>query len=67
MGIERTASGVNTSNMFPAWFYTHAIALIAQILKAKAVLNFDWKFNDAFSMGWHRTKEITKKKQVLPV
>jgi hypothetical protein len=62
MGIERTASGVNTSNMFPTWFYTHAIALIAEILKNKTVLDFDWKFNEAFSMGWHRTQEITKRK-----
>jgi hypothetical protein len=62
MGIERTASGVNTSNMFPTWFYTHAMALVAEIISKKEVLDFNWKFNEAFSMGWHRTQEITKRK-----
>ena len=62
MGIERTASGINKSNMFPTWFYTHAIALIAEIIKNKKVLDFNWKFNETFSMGWHRTQETSRRK-----
>jgi hypothetical protein len=54
MGIKRTASEANRSNLFPTWFRVHALALISEILTDEPIAQFDWRFNNSVSMGWHR-------------
>jgi hypothetical protein len=53
MGVGRTASPANRSNLFPTWFRVHTLALISEILTDEPVAGFDWRFNDTCSMGWH--------------
>lgn len=54
MGIQKTASRPNQSNLFSTWFRVHTLALINEILTDESVIDFDWKFNRSCSMGWHR-------------
>lgn len=54
MGIRKTASPKNESNLFATWFRIHTIALIAEILTDHPVSSVSWNFNDRCSMGWHR-------------
>lgn len=54
MGIRKTESPMNTSNLFATWFRIHAIALIAEVLIDHPVSSVEWRFNDRCSMGWHR-------------
>ena len=54
MGIKRTASPANQSNLFPTWFRVHTLALISQVLSDESIARYDWKFNKSCSMGWHR-------------
>jgi hypothetical protein len=53
MGIEKTATPANQSNLFPTWFRLHTLALISEILNDEPCAGFDWKFNQDCSMGWH--------------
>lgn len=53
MGVEKTASGPNQSNMFSTWFRIHTLALISEILTDELISQINWKFNDTCSMGWH--------------
>lgn len=55
MGIKRTVSSPNQSNIFATWFRTHTIALISEILTDEPVSRFDWLFNTVLSMGWHHS------------
>jgi hypothetical protein len=54
MGIEKTASPANHSNLFSTWFRVNTLALIAEILTDDPVAQYPWQFNDCCSMGWHR-------------
>jgi hypothetical protein len=54
MGIRRTRSAANVSNMFSTWFRIHTLALISEVLIDEAIAQFNWQFNDTCSMGWHR-------------
>ncbi len=54
LGIQKTASAANESNLFPTWFRIHTLALISEILTDEPVLQWEWRFNDSCSMGWHR-------------
>jgi hypothetical protein len=53
MGLSYTASPANHSNLFPTWFRVHTLALLAEVLTDEPVLQADWQFNRALSMGWH--------------
>jgi len=53
MGVNKTASRPNQSNLFPTWFCIHTLALISEILTDEKEIKFDWKFNNSCSMGWH--------------
>jgi len=55
MGVQKTASLPNHSNLFPTWFRVHTLALISEILTDEPISQRDWRFNDQFSMGWHQT------------
>ena len=55
MGITKTASPANQSNLFPTWFRIHTLALVSEILTDESVVKMDWGFNNTCSMGWHRT------------
>lgn len=55
MGILKTRSPENTSNLFATWFRVHTLALISEILCDESVAQTQWKFNDTCSMGWHRS------------
>ncbi len=54
MGIQKTKSAANHSNLFPTWFRIHTLALISEILTDEPVIRWNWQFNDSCSMGWHR-------------
>lgn len=54
MGVQRTASPANQSNLFPTWFRVHTLALMSEILTDEPFAQWDWGFNDSCSMGWHR-------------
>lgn len=54
MGIHKTRSPANVSNMFSTWFRIHTLALISEVLIDEAIAQFNWQFNDTCSMGWHR-------------
>jgi hypothetical protein len=60
MGIRKTRSPKDRSNMFATWFRVHTLALIGEILTDHPVSRVGWKFNGRCSMGWHRpwNKEI---------
>lgn len=53
MGITRSFSPADTSNLFATWFRAHTIALCSQILCDQALAQINWEFNDTCSMGWH--------------
>ena len=53
MGVDKSASGPNQSNIFPTWFRIHTLALINEILTDEPIVRFNWKFNNSCSMGWH--------------
>jgi hypothetical protein len=53
MGINKTASNANQSNMFSTWFRIHTLCLISEILNNEKSLDYNWGFNDVCSMGWH--------------
>jgi len=53
MGIKKTASGPNQSNIFSTWFRIHTLALISEILTDGKKIKFNWQFNNSCSMGWH--------------
>ena len=53
MGITKTASPANQSNLFPTWFRIHTLALISEILTDERIVKVDWGFNNTCSMGWH--------------
>ncbi len=55
MGIKKSYSPANESNMFATWFRVHTLALISEILPEEAIGKFKWQFNDICSMGWHRS------------
>ncbi len=54
MGIRRTASPANQSNLFPTWFRLHTLALMSEILTDEPFAQGEWGFNNSCSMGWHR-------------
>lgn len=54
MGIQKTASAPNQSNLFSTWFRVHTLALISEVLTDEQIIKFDWQFNNSCSMGWHR-------------
>ncbi|MCD6460032.1 hypothetical protein J7L67_05145, partial [bacterium] len=54
MGVGKTKSPANVSNMFATWFRIHTIALIDEILGDKKKSLVNWNFNNVCSMGWHR-------------
>lgn len=54
MGVDKTASGPNQSNMFSTWFRIHTLALISEILTDEPIAQSNWRFNNSCSMGWHR-------------
>jgi len=54
MGVGKTASPANQSNLFSTWFRAHTLALMSEILTDEEIAQFDWRFNDSCSMGWHR-------------
>jgi hypothetical protein len=54
MGVEKTASPANQSNLFPTWFRVHTLALISEILTDEPATQMAWRFNRTCSMGWHR-------------
>jgi hypothetical protein len=54
MGIRRTATEPNQSNMFPTWFRIHTLAIISEVLTDEPIAKGYWRFNDVCSMGWHR-------------
>jgi hypothetical protein len=60
MGVQKTASPPNQSNLFSTWFRVHTLALISQILTDEPVAQFNWQFNNSCSMGWHRPWETSK-------
>ena len=53
MGIRRTASMPNQSNLFPTWFRIHTLALTSEILTDDPISQWNWGFNRSCSMGWH--------------
>jgi len=53
MGVRRTRSPANVSNLFATWFRIHTLALIGEVLSDHALSREQWKFNDRCSMGWH--------------
>jgi prenyltransferase beta subunit len=55
MGILKTQSPANVSNLFATWFRVHSVALISEILADETVAQTAWRFNDVCSMGWHRS------------
>lgn len=55
MGIRKTESPANVSNLFATWFRVHTLALISEILPEEPVAKTRLKFNDICSMGWHRS------------
>jgi hypothetical protein len=55
LGVLKTKSPANTSNMFATWFRIHTIALINEIL---GKLDWNFGFNNVCSMGWHRAEKI---------
>ncbi len=57
MGIQKTSSPPNQSNLFPTWFRVHTLALMSEILTDEPLLQWDWQFNDSLSMGWHQPWE----------
>lgn len=54
LGITKTKSPANVSNMFSTWFRIHTLALISEVLTDQPIAQFNWQFNDTCSMGWHR-------------
>jgi hypothetical protein len=54
MGIRKTRSPKDRSNLFATWFRVHTLALIGEVLTDHPVSRMGWKFNDRCSMGWHR-------------
>jgi len=55
MAVQRTASPPNQANLFPTWFRVHTLALMGEVLTDEPILQWDWRFNDSLSMGWHRS------------
>jgi hypothetical protein len=60
MGIQKTKSGSNSSNLFSTWFRVHALALINEIITDDGSINYDWQFNNNCSMGWHKKWDKTQ-------
>ncbi len=60
MGVQRTASPPNQSNLFSTWFRVHTLALISEILTDEPFAQWEWDFNDSCSMGWHRAWDKTE-------
>ena len=54
MGIQKTGSPPNQSNLFPTWFRVHTLALMSEILTDEPILQWNWGFNNSLSMGWHQ-------------
>jgi hypothetical protein len=54
MGIPGTDAAPNQSTTFATWFRVHTLALIAEILTDEPELQFDFRFTNNLSMGWHR-------------
>jgi prenyltransferase beta subunit len=54
MGIRKTRSPKDRSNLFATWFRVHTLALIGEVLTDHPVSRVGWKFNGRCSMGWHR-------------
>lgn len=54
MGIQKTITKANCSNLFSTWFRLHTIALISEILTDDRRIKHAWQFNTTCSMGWHR-------------
>lgn len=57
MGVARTASEADISNLFPTWFRLHTLALIGEVLTDMPLASLDLGFNRRLSMGWHRPWE----------
>jgi hypothetical protein len=62
MGILRTHSPADTSNLFATWFRVHAIALACQLLRDHSLSEIDWRFNTICSMGWHKRSPLPNPK-----
>lgn len=54
MGMSKTASPADASNLFATWFRIHTIALICEVLRDEYLAEINWQFNTICSMGWHR-------------
>lgn len=54
MGLKKTYSDQNCSNMFSTWFRLHTIALISQIYNNGCLTDFNYQFNVDCSMGYSR-------------
>ena len=54
MGIPGTDAAPNQSTAFATWFRVHTLALMAEILTDEPELQFDFRFTNNLSMGWHR-------------
>ncbi|MGD9200029.1 MAG: hypothetical protein PVI26_00570 [Chitinispirillia bacterium] len=61
MGITKTSSPPDHSNLFATWFRIHTIALCCQILIDHPLAKFDWQFNHTCSMGWHRKETLPER------
>lgn len=55
MGIQKTASDANESNLFATWFRIHTLALMGEVLTDEPTGQLTWGFNSTCSMGWHPT------------
>ena len=53
MGIKKTHSPPNVSNMFATWFRIHTLVLIGEILTDEHIGQSNGRFNHICSMGWH--------------
>lgn len=54
IGIKRTSSPSNSSNMFATWFRVHSLALICEVFETDSLACDHWQFIDTCSMGWHQ-------------
>lgn len=61
MGMNKTSSPPNHSNLFATWFRVHTIALCCQLLIDHPLAQYNWQFNTTCSMGWHGKESRVEK------
>jgi glycosyltransferase involved in cell wall biosynthesis len=59
LGIVKTRTPANVSNMFATWFRVHTLALIGEVLPEEPLVQYKWNFNNSCSMGWHQQTNIS--------